>query len=182
MRSFVAIPVPETAVPALGDVQDAIEVGRVVASENWHLTLAFLGDAPIETLERLDERLHGLSVPAFDMCVAGIDIFGGRRPRVLYAGVVRSEPLARLRQKVRAAVRAAGIHLPRERFRPHVTLARFPARMTVLETQRIAGVLEGWADLDAGRVAVEAFSLYRSRLGPGGPDYELLAEYPLGQP
>jgi len=182
VRAFIAIPVPETAVPALGDVQGAVEVGRPVPAEDWHLTLAFLGDVPDGTLERLDEGLRGLATPAFAIRVRGIDIFGGRRPSVLYAGVARDEPLIRLRGKVRTAVRVAGAELPRERFRPHVTLARFPARMTMLETQRIAGVLEGWGDLDAGTVPVRHFSLYRSRLGPGGPVYEVLAEYPLGQP
>ncbi len=182
VRAFIAIPVPETAVPALGDVQGAVEVGRLVPAEDWHLTLAFLGDVPDGMLERLDEALRGLAVPAFGMRVRGIDIFGGRRPSVLYAGVERSEPLIRLRDKVRTAARAAGAELARERFRPHVTLARFPARMTMLETQRIAGVLEGWGDLDAGTVPVRHVSLYRSRLGPGGAVYEVLAEYPLGQP
>lgn len=182
MRAFVAIPVPEAAVPGLSDVQGALEVGRLVPPENWHLTLAFLGDVPGAMLEHLDEALRGLDIAPFDMRVRGVDILGGRRPALMFAAVERSEPLTRLRDKVRAAVRGAGVDLPRERFRPHVTLARFRARMSTLETQRIAGVLEGWGDFDAGMVPVGHFSLYRSHLHPGGAVYEVLAEYPLGQP
>jgi len=181
MRAFLAIPVPEEAAPVLQDVQAALEVGRAVPPDNWHVTLAFLGDRPGDDLTRLHERLSEVAAPGFDMRIAGIDIFGGRAPRLLFAGVDRSEPLVALRGKLRAAVRATGIDLPRERFRPHVTLARFRRRMTMLETQRIAGVLEGWGDLDAGVVPVESFALYRSHLSQDGAVYEPLAEYPLGQ-
>jgi len=181
MRAFLAIPVPEAAVPALAAVQGALEVGRPVPPENWHLTLAFLGDQPTEALKRLDATLGELAAPAFAMRVRGIDILKPRAPRLLFAGVERTEALTHLRKRVRAAVRAAGIELPRERFRPHVTLARFPRHMTVLETQRIAGVLQAWGNLDAGTLPVTQFALYRSHLRPDGPVYEVLAAYPLGQ-
>ncbi|MEQ9258190.1 MAG: RNA 2',3'-cyclic phosphodiesterase [Roseovarius sp.] len=180
MRAFLAIPVPEERLPRLHDVQHALEVGRAVDPENWHVTLAFLGDQPVEALEALHELLAAIVAEPFEMRLRGVDIFGGARPSILFAGVEPSEPLIRLRKKVRAAVRASGIELPRERFRPHVTLARFGRRHTMLETQRIAGVLEAWGDLDAGREQVEGFALYRSQLGEGGPLYEALAEYPLG--
>jgi len=180
IRSFIAIPVPDAQAGALYKVQHALEVGRPVDPENWHVTLAFLGKQPDASLEELHERLSELAAPAFEMRIAGTDILGGRAPRVLYAGAERSDALVHLRKKVRAAARRAGVDLPRERFRPHVTLARFPKGLTMLETQRIAGVLEAYGDLDAGTVAVEHFTLYRSRTGPGGPVYEPLAEYPLG--
>jgi 2'-5' RNA ligase len=180
IRSFIAIPVPEGQAGVLHKVQHALEVGRPVAPEGWHVTLAFLGPQREAVLEEMHERLSGISVPGFDMRIAGTDIFGGRAPRVLHAGVERSDALVHLREKVRAAARAAGVELPRERFRPHVTLARFPKGLTMLETQRIAGVLEAYGDLDAGTIPVDHFALYRSHLGPRGPVYEPLAEYPLG--
>jgi len=180
MRSFVAIPVPEEEVPLLARVQDAFGTGRLVPPENWHVTLAFPGDQPVAALAALDEALRGLVAPAFEMRVAGLDVFGGRRPGLLLAAVERSEPLCRLRDKVRGAVRAAGIDLPRERFRPHVTLARFSARPGAAETRAIARVLAGWGDIDAGTVEVDRIALYRSTLAPDGARYEALADYPLG--
>lgn len=172
---------PEEQVPALLDVQAALEVGRAVAPENWHVTLAFLGDQSEDVLEQLHERLSDLAFREFGMRVAGVDLFGGRNPSLLYAGVERSDELITLRKKVRAAARSAEIDLPRERFRPHVTLARFRKRLTMLETQRIAGVLEAWGDIDAGTLLVGQITLFRSHLGREGPVYEPLAEYPLGQ-
>ncbi|MEQ8896273.1 MAG: RNA 2',3'-cyclic phosphodiesterase [Roseovarius sp.] len=181
MRSFLAIPVPEEQAEPLLDVQHALEVGRPVPPENWHVTLAFLGNQPEEVLERLHERLAELEAPAFDMRVAGVDIIGGRKPSLLYAGVDKSDALGHLRKKVRQLVRAGDIDLSRERFRPHVTLARFRKRLTELETQRIAGVLEAWGDVEAGVLPVDHFTLYRSLSSPDGMIYEPLADYPLGQ-
>lgn len=181
MRGFIAIPVPVKSVARLLDVRQALDIGRPVPPGNWHVTLAFAGDRPVAALERLDEGLRGLAAPGFDMRIKGIDVFGGRTPVLLCARVERSGSLVDLRGKVRAAVRAAGIELPRERFRPHVTLVRFPKRMMGPRTRRIAGVLAAWGDLDAGYVAVTRVTLYRSRLSPGGAEYEALAEYPLGQ-
>lgn len=178
MRSFLAIPVPEEQAEALLDVQHALEVGRPVPPENWHVTLAFLGNQTEDVLEHLHDRLADLEAPAFDMRIAGVDIFGGRKPSLLYAGVTRSNALRHLRKKVRQAVRRADIDLPRERFRPHVTLARFPRSRSV-DTGRLAAFLGAWGGFRAGPFAVERFCLYGSTLTPEGPVYDVLAEYPL---
>ena len=181
IRAFIGIPVPEEAVPALHDVQAALCVGRAVAPENWHVTLAFLDDQPETVLEELHEALSVITLPGFDMRIAGVDVFGGDKPRLLFAGADATPPLTTLRKKVRSQVCGAGIDLSRERFRPHVTLARFRSGLTPSEVQRIAHVLEGWADLEAGILPVDRFVLFQSQLGPGGPVYTPLAEYPLGQ-
>jgi 2'-5' RNA ligase len=180
MRCFIGIPVRQEAVPELARVQTALEVGRDVDPENWHITLAFLGDQPEAVLEELHESLAQLGAPTFEVTLKGVDIFGSQTPRALVALVEPTPDLVALRRAVRGLVYQAGIELPRARFRPHVTLARFSRRMTMLETQRIAGVLEAYGDLDAGRLGVERFTLYRSHLGEGGAWYEVLADYPLG--
>ena len=181
IRAFIGIPVPEAAVPALHDVQMTLEVGRLVVPENWHVTLAFLDDQPEPVLEDLHEALCDITQPGFGMRIAGVDVFGGGKPRLLFAGADATPPLTALRKQVRSLVRGAGIDLGRERFRPHVTLARFRGGMTAPEMQRIARVLEGWGDREFGVLPVDRFVLYQSTLGPGGAWYEALAEYPFGQ-
>ncbi|MFN6952073.1 MAG: 2'-5' RNA ligase family protein, partial [Albidovulum sp.] len=46
MRAFVAIPVPEDIRDRLEALQADLSVGRRADSETFHVTLAFLGDAP----------------------------------------------------------------------------------------------------------------------------------------
>jgi len=86
--------------------------------------------------------------------------------------------MIRLRKKVRAAARGAGIDLPRERFRPHVTLARF-SRSKPVDMGRLTAFLGAYGGFRAGPFAVDRFCLYRSTLTPEGPVYDVLADYPL---
>ncbi len=179
MRAFVAIDMPDDVREALETVQAELPVGRLMAPETFHLTLAFLDDQPPAVLEAVHDGLAALEAAPFELQLRGVDVFGGARPRVLWAGAGATPPLAALRERVRRAVLAAGVDLPRERFRPHVTLARFGHRLDRGEAARLAGFL---ADLGAASLPgfrVEAFQLYRSSLGPGGAVHEVLAEYPL---
>ena len=62
------------------------------------------------------------------LALSGLELFGGRRPAVL-AVAATGDGLAPLHAKVMRLAREAGLALPRERFRPHVTIARFPREM-----------------------------------------------------
>jgi 2'-5' RNA ligase len=180
MRSFIALPLPEDTREALTRLTEDLESGRPVAPENFHLTLAFLGDQSTQTLALLDEGLRDIAAPSFEMELQGLDLFGGRQPRAVYAAVTATDALTTLRRKVRLAVRDAGIDLPRERFRPHVTLARFAPTTPQHELDKLGHFLTVHGDMALPPVAVRAFALYRSRLSHDGPVYERLADYPLG--
>ncbi len=181
MRAFVGIPVEGDVARALERVTASLEVGRVVAPENFHVTLAFLDDQPEPVLAQLHEQLSEIEAEPFDLPVAGIDTLGGRRPAILVARVAPSPALVALREAVRGAARATGIVLSRERFRPHVTLARFRKTVQGSELRRIGQALEAWGVFDAGVLRVERFALYHSRLAADGARYHVLAEYPLGR-
>ena len=49
--------------------------------------------------------------------ITGLDLFGGRMPRILFAAVAPDPGLSRLRDQVRRAAERAEIDLPRERSR-----------------------------------------------------------------
>lgn len=179
MRAFVAIDMPEPVRDALEAVQAGLTVGRLTDPDTLHLTLAFLGEQPESVLAELHGQLSGLAAPRFELRLQGLGSFGSRAPSVIWAGVAPLPALAELRDKVRGAVRRAGIELPRERFRPHVTLARFRRGMrpeAVLAVQRFVAENAGFA---APAFTVERVSLFQSTLRPDGPLHEVLAEYPL---
>ena len=178
MRAFVGLPLPDAALDALERVQEGLTVGRHVPSENMHLTLAFLDDQPEAALQALHQMLAEISAPPLTLTFNGLDTFGGKLPRVLAAEVLKTPELTGLRSRVRSACRDAGIDLPRERFRPHVTLARFPRHLETGQVEKIAQFLAGAAGfrLDC---EVESFALFQSTLAPEGARYDVLAEYPL---
>lgn len=179
MRAFVAIGLPDETRDTLEHLTAELGVGRAVPWENLHVTLAFLDDQPEAVLATLHDALCEIDLSPFDMRFRGLEGFGGRNPRLVCVAVEPSDALVALRNKVRTAARAAGIDLPRERFRPHVTLARF-ARSTVPQDYEKLGlflVTHGGVRPDP--VRVSAFQLVRSQLFPESPRYENLAEYEL---
>lgn len=182
MRSFVAIPVPETAAAALAPVQAALPFGRLVEAENLHLTLAFLGDQPDRMLEEVHFALETLRHPAFDLTLAGLDTLGADSPQTFNIGV-RPEPgLTELQQRIKSRLHGVGLHGERRRFHPHVTLARFPKVLPRDEIGRLGRFLAGRADHRLPPFTVTEFCLFESILTSDGAHYEVLASYPLSAP
>lgn len=177
MRAFVAIDLPEEVSGALERLQAVLPVGRPVPPENLHLTLAFLGEQPEDALEELNFELEAIRQPPFELRFDGLGAFGGDRPRVLFADVAPNPALSGLRRRVVKALRRAGIAPSKERFHPHVTLARFGERAAPEVAARLRRfVAETSADTVPG-FPVTGFGLYASTLRPTGARHELLARY-----
>ena len=180
IRAFVGIPLPEPVADALGAAQAGMPSGREVPQDNFHITLAFLGEQPEPVVEEAHHALAALRAPAFSLRIEGLGMFGGARPRTLFAEVPTEPGLAHLHRKVQRAVHGAGIELERRRFRPHVTLARFGNDgLRGEEAVEMQGFVARRMGLSAGPFEVGEFVLFRSHLGRAGPIYEPLAEYPL---
>lgn len=183
MRVFVAIMLPEEVAARLGALQDELGCGRSVAAENLHLTLAFAGEIDRMQAGELDAALDAIRLPGFWLAPAGIGVFGpAERPEAVVVGL-RPEPgLEALVRAVAAAARAAGLVLPRRRFRAHVTLARFGRDFGAPEAGRLGRFLQARGDLVLHPFEVTGFSMIRSHLRAEGPIYEELAAYPLDFP
>jgi len=97
--------------------------------DNYHLTLAFLGDQPPEVLTAVTHQLHRTlaSVTETTFSIDQLQLFPPRRPHVVAASVVPSPALNLLYRNVIQACMACGIELTRSSrsFHPHITVARF---------------------------------------------------------
>ena len=171
IRAFCAIRPPEA-------VCDRLEEGRATPWENLHLTLGFLGEAPAPELEDVAAELAAIEAPAPEVAIEGVGVFGGRVPRSAHARVRPDEGLSRLAAEVRRAARRGGRELPRARFTPHVTVARFSGRAPAGEG------LARWLAREAGFACApfraEGFGLWRSERTASGPVYTELMEVALG--
>jgi len=177
IRAFVAIALPEAVRFELMLVGLGLPAPRPVPPENLHLTLLFLGELPEPTVADVDTALRVVRAPGFAVGFAGLGLFGGAKPRLVYAGVVASGPLGHLQAKVESAARGAGVDVPARRYVPHVTLARLPGGGG--ERRRLEQAVAGRVGPVAPGFRAEDFRLYRSRLGAGSAVYEELARYPL---
>lgn len=179
MRTFIAIDLPDDTLDALSDLQDDVPVGKLTPLENLHVTLAFLNEHPAEVVENVHHALLSLSRPPFEMRLAGVEAFGGNDPKVLVANVQTNPTLDALHRKIRSILHGAGIMLHRQRFRPHVTLARFPRRPTATEMERLRGWILAHSDFAVPAFAVTEVALFRSTLMRSGAVHDELARYPL---
>ncbi|MEL6234657.1 MAG: RNA 2',3'-cyclic phosphodiesterase [Pseudomonadota bacterium] len=177
MRLFAAIKLPLDAEDVLDALLEGLPEGRPVPPENMHVTLAFLDECNRHVAADLDAGLAAIHGTAPELCLDGLGMFGEGRPRVLYAAL-RSDPaLTRLREKVLRVAHDAGVPQRRERFTPHVTIARFSNGAG--RGPRMSSWLAARAGLRWGPRQVSEFSLFRSDLGSGGPVYTELARYSL---
>lgn len=179
MRAFVALDLPEVVLGPIAGLQAGLGVGRTVEPEVLHLTLAFLGEVSENEAADCADVLAGTSLPPVTLTLKGLDLFGGKRPAVLFVAA-EGEGLDRLHGKVARAVREAGLHFPRERFRPHVTIARFGKEMSARDQVRLGEflMLNGRFALEP--VSCETVTLYRSHLREAGAIHEPLAQFSLG--
>lgn len=178
IRAFVALELDAALRSALAVQQFLLPLPARVPVENLHLTLCFLGEVREQVLEEAHERLADLRLRGFELELAGLGLFGGDRPRLVYVGVVANAALTGLQRKVERAARLAGIDLEARRFFPHVTLGRFrpPAIAEALRLERAVAEQGGFR---AGAMAVREFVLFESHLNRNGARHEVLARYPL---
>ncbi len=176
MRLFVALDLPWEIKEELSDLSCNLPGARWVPTDNFHLTLRFIGEANRLQAEEIDYALASLRGRSFAFSLCGLGWFEkAGRVNTLYVGVERNEDLARLQAKVETALHRVGLALERRRFTPHVTLARMDQPVTPALTNFVqAHNLYRSAPIRADNV-----TLFSSFLGKDQPTYTPEAEYAL---
>jgi RNA 2',3'-cyclic 3'-phosphodiesterase len=177
-RLFIALPVPEEIAEELTTLQSGVPDARWVPSDNFHVTLCFAGEVQGGVMKDLEEELSDIAGPRFPVEVAGVEQFStGKQPKALVALVAKNDRLDWLHQKVSTVARNCGIELEKRKFRPHVTLARFP---NGAETgHHIAQFMASFSTFRAGPWIADQFALYSSRRSSSGSVYLEEAAYDL---
>jgi 2'-5' RNA ligase len=193
-RVFLACPLPAETQSLITELLTRLEATglpiRWIRANSAHLTLHFLGELPVETVEllRLGVQAPLQGQPAPTLRIDGAGAFPSiREPRVVWLGldgeVARLEGLHR---RLGRALEAMEIALPREKFRPHITLGRVRQPLTppqrdalqsALTEKRLAELFPTLGE----PLTIDAVELMRSVLGRDGPTYTVLQRYPLAE-
>ncbi len=176
-RAFFALPLPERFRTDCIVAQAGIRSGRLVAAENLHVTLVFLGDLDDRMLEEAHFAAEALRCGPVLLGLSEMGVFGSKSPRAIYAGIAPDPGLVALQSKLETAMRRIGIPVPKRRFVPHITLARLKGQAE--DAGPVHEVLTRHRGFDRSEVQARFFGLFESRLYPDGPVYEELASYPL---
>jgi RNA 2',3'-cyclic 3'-phosphodiesterase len=168
VRLFVALMPPAEVVEELRASTVALrELApdlRWTRLEQWHLTLAFLGEVGEDVMDELARRLNRVAArhPPLSLSLGGGGRFGHQ---VLWTRVQGDrEGLRRLAGSVQAAARRSRLPVEQRPYRPHLTLARSDGET---DLRPLVERLASWQGLPW--VATRLY-LVRSSLGagPGG--------------
>lgn len=146
--------------------------------EDWHITLAFLGELPTPAVALLRPPLAGLAAARRPPRLA-LQGSGHFDERVLWSGIEGDlDELHMLAADVRAAVRSCGITFVERPLRPHLTLAR-ARRGDSSSAGEIAARLTGFTGR---RWSAERLHLVGSNVGrSSGPiHYRDIEAFPFG--
>ena len=180
IRAFLALELPQTvrnklsAHTELISGRDKLQQIRWLPKENYHLTLAFLGNMQYVLISNLQLKLEQIlsSKQAVPFRFSEITPFPfSDNPKITAAILERSEELMQLQFSIVKCVHGFGISLERRRFTPHVTLGRLKSRSRKsFAFQPLQIFLEGVS---------EKVVIFQSELAPKGAVYTSLGEISL---
>lgn len=100
--------------------------GRYVLPENYHITLAFLGDVPEDRAADAFDilRQYTLNMPPPLLTLGETGFFGNRERAIVTIRIQDTPPLLPLHQSLVQALDNAGLPADHGPFSPHITLAR----------------------------------------------------------
>jgi 2'-5' RNA ligase len=188
MRLFVALDIDEVIQQRLDDyvriLQPRLPEVRFVRSNNYHVTLKFLG--AVQNADAVRERLQSVRAAVFQVSFGGVGFFPDvHTPRVFWAGVSASA-LPQLARNIDQSLEALGFPQERE-FHPHLTLARNGSGRPRLQRgerppgafAQLPGIVASSPAPEFGTMTARQFFLYESRSSPVGPSYSKLDSFDL---
>ncbi|MEM2942534.1 MAG: RNA 2',3'-cyclic phosphodiesterase [Candidatus Bathyarchaeia archaeon] len=180
IRSFIAVDVEDRELrQQFTEFQKKLlEAGadmKLVAPENMHLTLRFLGEVEEEKIQRVIDAMSLLRIQPFDIRFAGTGAFPSlNRINAVWAGVKDGgEELMKIVGELEPRLRTIGIPPDKKGFSPHLTIARVK---TGRSKDKIAELIRKLSDKDFGSFKVESIRLKKSVLAPSGPTYYTIFE------
>lgn len=176
LRLFTGLRLPPELCRQLNLLPGGIIGAKWTRTEDYHITLTFIGEVDEVIAEDIDEALAGIRMPRFDLSLKGTGVFSrGAQSSHLWAGVASCDALRRLQEKSDHALEKLRLPIEKLKYTPHVTLAR----LKHAGEPEVAGFIQQHSLFTSAPFAVDEFILYQSHLGKGGASYEELRAYPL---
>jgi len=175
MRLFFAVDFPaELKEEIYQDITPLFKYNGVkwVAKENYHLTLAFLGEKGEEELPQIDRAAK--SVPQVNESLIKVLDFEAfphlKKPKVLFLRI-ESLGLLTLADNLRQKLKENNISFDEKPFVPHLTLGRVKGEIKDITLPKI----------NPKEFSFSNFYLIKSNLTPQGPIYKKIKSYEILQ-
>jgi 2'-5' RNA ligase len=188
MRLFIAFPISEEVrrelekvhpvnLPSLSSGQSGSTEGRFdrvkwVSPEQWHITVAFLGDVETQCIASLREAIENVckKYGPMNFKLDKIDGFPNiQNPNVIVAKAIdESGTASQLQKELVDGLRKIGIEIENRPWKPHITIARNPVK-SASGRPPLAGFNR--VNLQPVEWKVDEVILFESELLPTGPRY-----------
>jgi RNA 2',3'-cyclic 3'-phosphodiesterase len=183
IRTFVAVRLSEKVRAQVQDLLSTLQPIepnlKWVPPDQWHFTLAFLGNVLETQLSEIQAVCHsvGHGHMVFALQLGCLGVFpNSRQPRIVWLGVQQgSDEMQDLHKKLQTKLQALGCALENRAFVSHLSLGRarkgkYIRHWSVLEKKELTGFKV---------MSVESIELMRSDLDAKGPHYSVLGSSPL---
>lgn len=174
-RLFTALEVPTALSYELTRLRGGLLGARWIDPSNFHITLRYIGNVNNHVASDVIEELHDIRVHEFPIKVAGLDGFGGNKPRSLHVKIERNEALIALQADIERAMKRVGLPPDGRKFSPHVTLARLRGT----SPHELASFISQMGRCGPFEFYAERFVLMSSKESRGGGPYIVEDEFPL---
>jgi 2'-5' RNA ligase len=181
-RLFIAVMLPPEVQERVAALVDLLEEHRAILRparpESLHFTLRFLGDVTLDEERRASDACAAavMGVQAFPLVIGGAGVFpNARRPRVIWLRVRDGTAnLMALQRRVEEELLRLEVITSRERFTPHLTLARVRVDAAPSARAALGADVARLTDKEQARLTVTGVSLVHSVLTPQGSTYMAL--------
>lgn len=174
-RLFTALEIPRDASLSLSLLRGGLPGARWLDTENYHITLRFIGDVEGHVADEIANALDRIRRPSFNVTLSGVGAFGSKKPHSIYAGVAPAPALSALQGEIERLCQRLGLPADPRRFVPHVTLARLRNSSPV----DVAKYLSARGNFVTMPFSVGRFVLMSSRDSVGGGPYIVEEAWPL---
>jgi 2'-5' RNA ligase len=185
LRLFIAIGIPVHTKREIGELLDILKKFdadvKWIPPENIHLTLKFLGSASENLLTDIRKALLPIisSYEPFYITIQSTGVFPNEKyPRVLWIGIVDSDLLKSLRDRIERSLALLGFQRDDKDFHPHLTLGRVRDKKGMIPLMQ---EFRQFRDRRFGDFLVDRVELMKSDLKPSGAEYASLYSMPLGK-
>jgi 2'-5' RNA ligase len=183
-RIFIAVKIDtgKNLLNIISNLKTGLKDERIKWTEidNFHITLAFLGDTEEDKIKAIVTMLKSVCKGSgvFEIVIKGAGVFKNfNDPRVIWIGIETSEKLNHLYESIKSGLKETGISLEERNFKPHLTLGRIKS---IPDRDTLKTIIAGYDNLELQKQEVNEVILYESILSETGPVYKPVGRFGLG--
>lgn len=177
-RLFIGIEIPDDVGGRLQSLKTGLKKARWIEPDNYHITLRFIGDIDDAIATDISDLLDRVRKRQFSLTLDGLGVFGGKKPRAVWARVVPNPALSALQMDLEQVCQRAGLKPETRKYTPHITVARLRGSSSV----EVADYLSVNGNFYYAAMPVSQFALYSAKPSTGGGPYIVERTFPLSEP